>query len=196
MDSLICQVNKLTIEDVNWETIIEEEVRIAFRNLTKRQSSYNDCVLDDFIVCQKHNLEFCHKLKMIQMKLGSIWQNLMGHVTGITNLGIGHSSGLDLLSDDRFPRGKFIMELKNSVLTDNASSRKHNISKLKSFVSIHPDYIAVYGYINDKMKNGRDEVKDCVRYLSGQKLLKFIFGDHYMSIISILKQQLALQIQL
>lgn len=124
------------------------------------------------------------------MKLAEVWQSLMGHVDDIEDLGTGHESGLDLRSE----KGLYIMELKNSVHTDNASSRQHNLSKLKKYVMHHPKYHAIYGFVNGTTEQGIDEIKTYdgwkVRYLSGSKLLRFIFGDDYSNILQILKEKI------
>jgi hypothetical protein len=190
MDKLICDFGNLST-NINWEKVIAREVAFVFSNINAEYDKYYDCIIDDYIALNKEKLQFCHKIKLIQMKLGLVWQNIMGHVDGIQNLSIGHYSGLDLMSDSDFPRGQFIMELKNSTQTDNSSSRKQNIYKLKQFVKDNPNYITIYGCINDKNKNGRDEVKDGVRFLSGNKLLQFIFGDQYETIQLILKQNIS-----
>lgn len=176
-------LSKLRLSDIDWDSIIKNEVHTVFANMTNINDKYSDCVLNDYIANNKESIRFCHKLKYIQMKLGAVWQNLMGYIEGVENLGVGHYSGLDLKSSS------FIMELKNSNLTDNASSRKHNVFKLKEFVRCNPGYIPIYGFINDnKNPDGRDEVKDGIRYLSGRRLLKFMFGDQYEIVLATLRK--------
>jgi hypothetical protein len=61
-----------------------------------------------------------------QMKVGEIWQEVIGRYDGCINLYQGHESGLDIISHKR----KFIIELKNRTNTDNASSKKNKFIKI------------------------------------------------------------------
>lgn len=66
------------------------------------------------------------------MKIGEIWQEIIGQYDTFTNLGRGHHTGLDILSNKR----KIIIELKNRTNTDNASAKKSNLDKLVSLKRI------------------------------------------------------------
>lgn len=151
--------------------------------------TYNDIILSDWIKANKDLIGKAHQLKCTQMKLGELWQRSFSLVEGIHDLGKGHPSKLDVISDDKF-HTKFIMELKNSYRTDNSSSRSKNYDKLVTFVAEHRDYIPIYGVINcDTSDNsGRDyefyHRGYTIRYLSGYRLLRFIFGDRYRDIKS------------
>jgi hypothetical protein len=123
------------------------------------------------------------RIKQRQMKYGEIWQMVIGEYKDFTNLYVGHSSGLDVMSENR----KIIMELKNRYNSDNQSSRKANHDKLVQFKSQNPEYQCVYGIINDKTPEGSIKVvKHCdvdITYYSGNKLFEFLFGDDYNIII-------------
>ena len=67
------------------------------------------------------------KEKQRQMKIGEIWQIIIGNYDGFTDLKVGHSSGLDILSTSR----KIAIELKNRTNTDNSSSKKSNFDKIE-----------------------------------------------------------------
>lgn len=82
--------------------------------------------------------------KQRQMKVGEIWQEVLGLVPGFINLKQGHETGLDLMSPER----KIIIELKNRTNTDNASSKKTNFDKLATFKQTHPEYTCIYANIN------------------------------------------------
>lgn len=69
------------------------------------------------------------KEKQRQMKVGEIWQYMIGNYKDFVDLKIGHETGLDILSDTR----KIVIELKNRTNTDNASSKKSNLNKLMNF---------------------------------------------------------------
>lgn len=60
------------------------------------------------------------------MKIGEIWQEIIGSYPGFINLKQGHVSGLDIISESK----KIAIELKNRTNTDNSSSKKTNIDKL------------------------------------------------------------------
>lgn len=130
----------------------------------------------------------CLKTKHRQMKYGEIWQVVIGEYPSFQNLKVGHPSGLDILSEDR----KIIMELKNRYNTDNASSRETNMKKLVKFKRDHPEYICIYGLINDKKLEGQiksvtfEETE--ITFYSGQCLFNFIFGDDTTCILEFVKK--------
>jgi hypothetical protein len=159
---------------------------------------YTDYVLNEFIKKNQGQFTFSRKLRRVQMKSGQLWQVIMGHVDGIHNLDKIDKTGLDLISDETFPRGKFVMELKNATNTDNKSSRTYNFLKLKNFVNQHPEYTAIYACVNDRAHNeGRDEIKMIdeldnfkVRFLTGEKLLKFVFGNDSDQVLKYFKESM------
>jgi hypothetical protein len=128
------------------------------------------------------------KTKQKQMKYGEIWQMVIGEYNTFTDLGVGHYTGLDILSEER----KIAMELKNRYNTDNASSRKANLDKLVKYKKDHPDYECIYGIINEKNTEGY--IKDIehnnekIKYYSGDKLFTLIFGDDKIEIIEFVKK--------
>lgn len=159
------------------------------------QSKYNDDILDDillnnFIKSNTEQIKFTKKIKQLQMNVGKIWQIVIGNYNNFSDLGEGHETGLDVKSD----KLKIIMEIKNRHNTDNASSKKTNLSKLAKFKKLNPDYTCIYAVINDKTKEGKDEfiTHDDVniRYLSGNKLLEFVFDLDKDKIITNLEHQL------
>ena len=121
------------------------------------------------------------------MKIGMIWQYAIGHYKDFKDLGIGHYTGLDVISKKR----KIIIELKNRYNTDNASAKKSNFNKLAEFKLGTPNYICIYGIINDKTSDGKIEEithndQNIVIY-SGNELLNFIFGEDKKYIIKLLQ---------
>lgn len=181
----------------NWKKIVDVVVDEAFRNfpnVSKSKTPYKDRVLNTFILQHTKDILFVRKLKFVQMKLGMIWQKLAGHVVGIDDLGIGHKSGLDLLSNDKFKKRPFIMELKNAYNTDNKSSRDQNLHKLLSFASQNHVYQPIYAYVNDITEDGVDKIitknNVKIRILSGNHLLKYLFDNDYESIQSLLHDKL------
>ena len=83
------------------------------------------------------------------MKIGLMWQNILGSYNDFTNLNNGHKTGLDIISVKR----KIIIELKNRTNTDNNSSKKENFNKLALFKKYNPDYLCIYGCINENTKD-------------------------------------------
>jgi len=147
----------------------------------------NDILLDNFFSKNKLFVEKSKKIKQIQMKIGLIWQIAIGNYDNFINLKIGDKTGLDILSNER----KIIIELKNRYNTDNSSSKKTNYKKLMIYKKEHPDYDCIYGVINEKNQIGIDKkikINDYeIRYLSGDKLLTFIFDKNKENIINIIK---------
>jgi len=183
---------KLQIDfDINtYITFINDEIAKCFKNSKYNDDILEDILLDDLIRKEQEQIKFAKKLKQIQMNIGKIWQITIGNWKYFTDLGEGDISGLDVKSD----KLNIIMEIKNRYNTDNASSRKTNYLKLASYKKANPEYICIYAVINDKKKLGKDEEitieNEKIRYLSGDKLLSFIFNDNKNIILSNLKIQL------
>ena len=141
-----------------------------------------------FIIERKLN---ALKLKQFQMKVGNIWQIALGNYKECINLKQGHSTGLDIISHSR----KFIIELKNRTNTDNASSRKSNLDKLALFKKNNPNYLCIYGCVNDDteektMMGGIKQIvhKDGEIYqYVGDSLLTLILEDNKTIIIDYIR---------
>jgi len=131
------------------------------------------------------------KEKQYQMKIGEIWQEVLGNYDGFTNLKIGHETGLDILSHTK----KIAIELKNRTNTDNSSSKKTNLDKLSNYKKNNPEYICIYANINanTKQKTLKGSVKkilhndvEIIRHI-GYNFLTFILGDNTDIIINFIK---------
>lgn len=129
--------------------------------------------------------------KQRQMKVGEIWQAAIGNYHEFRDLGVGHETGLDLLSEKR----KIITELKNRTNTDNASSKKTNLDKLAQFKTAHPEYTCIYANINadTEEKTLKSSSKKFthngveLEHHVGYEFLKFILGSDTDSIIDFVK---------
>lgn len=139
----------------------------------------------------KTNKLLALKEKQRQMKVGEIWQEVLGNYNGCVNLKIGHKTGLDILSHTK----KFAIELKNRTNTDNASSKKSNLDKLAKFKKHNPDYVCIYANINadtekktlqgSKKKILHDGVE--IDHQIGYEFLKFILGNDTDLIVDFVK---------
>ena len=178
-------------------TILEERVRECITNKLLAtppkpisKNSSNDIILNDIYYRNSDSYNHFHQMKLLQMSVGNIWQDIFGTVDGIQNLGVGHSTGLDLLSEDN----KFCIELKNRHNTDNSSSRKQNYKKLADFKVENPEYDCIYGVINCHTPDniGKhysfEENDQDLTYLSGDKLLTFLLGEDKNNIIEIFRR--------
>ena len=161
---------------------------IFSRKCTK--NTYNDIILSNFIT--KKDIVTMHKTKTLQMKMGEVWQSVIGSIDGITNLKSGHVSKLDLLSE----KYKFVMELKNAHNTCNSSSRAKTLDQLADFKQRNIDYEVIYAYVNcNTVGNvGKDEIithnSQKIRILSGNKLLTYLFGGNINIIINAITESL------
>jgi hypothetical protein len=135
--------------------------------------------------------KICKMERLRQMDIGRIWQKVIGNYKGYEDLGIGHVSGLDVVSHSN----KIIIELKNRTNTDNASAKKSNLNKLAEYKLKNPDYTCIYGTINDntleKTKKGsikkiRHKDVDILHY-TGRPLLELVFQDNTDKIIKHMK---------
>jgi Eco47II restriction endonuclease len=153
----------------------------------------NDILTYDILDTEKSktNKLLALKEKQRQMKVGEIWQEVLGSYNGFINLKIGHETGLDILSHTK----KIAIELKNRTNTDNASSKKSNLDKLANFKKNNPEYVCIYANINadteKKTLNGRikkilhAEVE--LEHQIGYEFLKFMLGDDTDIIIEFIK---------
>lgn len=153
----------------------------------------NDVLTFDILDTEKSktNKLLALKEKQRQMKVGEIWQEVLGSYNGFINLKIGHETGLDILSHTR----KIAIELKNRTNTDNASSKKSNLDKLSNFKKNNPHYLCVYANINANTE--KKTLDGSIKKLShngfelehqiGYEFLKFILEDDTDAIIHFVK---------
>jgi hypothetical protein len=153
----------------------------------------NDVLTYDILDTEKseRNKLLALKEKQRQMKVGEIWQTVLGNYNGFVDLKSRHESGLDILSYTK----KIAIELKNRTNTDNASSKKSNLDKLARFKKINPDYICIYANINadTEQKTASGSIKKIMHdgveleHQIGHEFLKFILGDDADVIIEFVK---------
>ena len=141
--------------------IIDYKKKLSVLINTIFKKSTNDDLLEDILLNDyiKHNTDIIRKskkLKQIQMKIGKIWQIAIGSYNNFIDLGEGDSSGCDIISHKR----KIIIELKNRHNTDNASAKKTNINKLRTYVNNNNGYIGIYAVVNEKTKSGQTYKED------------------------------------
>jgi hypothetical protein len=153
----------------------------------------NDVLTYDILDTEKLKINklMALKEKQRQMKVGEIWQEVLGNYNGCINLKIGHETGLDILSHTK----KFAIELKNRTNTDNASSKKANLDKLANFKKKNPDYLCIYANINadTEKKTLHGSIKNIlhdgveIQHHIGYEFLKFILDDDTDLIIDFVK---------
>ena len=159
---------------MNWKSMIDKEIGTIVAQIKKPKHVYNDILLRKYIASNQELFEKTHAVKCVQMR-------------------VGHPSGLDLLTNDTFRHGKHIIELKNAYNTDNASSRRQNLTKLSRFTKDHPEYTPIYAVINDTHSKDftiHHEGID-IRYISKHVLFEFMFGDiQYTNLISYISERI------
>ena len=129
--------------------IYEKKItKLINKKLTNKKSEkiLDDILLDDYIIEHSNEMKISLALKQLQMKIGFIWQIVIGNYIDFEDLAVGHSSGLDVRNKKR----KIIIELKNRYNTDNYASKKTNLKKLAKYKKTHPSYECIYGIINEK----------------------------------------------
>ena len=158
------------------EKLINEIVNKHF-SLAVGTTSCKDIILSkcpNILKYHKHH----HIYKMFTMKLGLVWEDVFC-LFGYRKL----DKGADTINNEK----KIIMELKNSYRTDNSSSKKGNKIKLVNTKKIlQLDYELVYGVINDAIPKDYyiDYDGHSIRYITGQKLLKFVLGDEETDVVN------------
>ena len=168
-----------------------EDLEIRIESILMRPE--NDVLTFDILDTEKSrkNKLIVLKEKQRQMKIGEIWQEVLGSYDGCLNLKNGHESGLDILSESR----KFVVELKNRTNTDNASSKKSNLDKLANFKRTHPDYTCIYGNINSdtEKKTLKGSIKTIIHneieieHHIGYELLQYILGTDTDQVIDFVR---------
>ena len=168
-----------------------ELLEISIQNILTR--SENDVLTYDILDTEKSkkNKLIALKEKQRQMKIGEIWQVVLGNYDGCINLKIGHETGLDILSHTK----KFAIELKNRTNTDNASSKKSNLDKLANFKKKNPEYLCIYANINadTEKKTLHGSIKKIlhagveIEQQIGYEFLKFILGNDTDLIVDFVK---------
>ena len=163
----------------------------SIRNILSRQEK--DVLTYDILDTERStkNKLMMLKEKQRQMKVGEIWEVVLGNYNGYVNLKIGHDTGLDILSHSK----KVAIELKNRTNTDNYSSRKSNLDKLAKFKLANPDYVCIYANINAAtekktlqgsitriLHNGVE-----IEHHIGYKFIKFVLGDDTDMILEFVK---------
>ena len=140
----------------------------------------------------KRNKLLALKEKQRQMKVGEIWEEVLGNYNGCVKLKTGHVTGLDILCHTK----KFAIELKNRTNTDNASSKKSNLDKLAKFKKHNPDYVCIYANINANtekktLRGSTKKILHCgveIDHQIGYEFLKFILCDDTDLIVDFVKK--------
>ena len=187
MSTILSNINTSAFSLTNYLEFLEH----AIRKIILRPE--NDVLTYDILDTKKtkQNKLLVLKEKQRQMKVGEIWQEVLGTYDGFINLKVGHETGLDILSHTK----KIAIELKNRTNTDNASSKKSNLDKLANFKKNNPEYICIYANINadTEKKTVNGSIKKILH--NGQELehqigydfLKFILDSNTDEIIHFVK---------
>lgn len=167
---------------------VKNEIIKILSNPVKQKITYD--ILLDSRYFDNINI-ICLRQKQLQMKIGHIWQVVLGNYKNYINLKQNHISGLDIINYDK----KIIIELKNRTNTDNSSSRKQNFNKLSKFKKENPEYRCIYGNINDsteaktiigiEKKIINDNVE--IEFITGYKFLKTVLENDTDKIIKFVK---------
>ena len=119
-------------------------------------------------------ISIANKLKIIQMRLGKIYEEL-AKLNSWTKV-----EKIDLIDINR----KFAVELKSSTQTDNSSSRERNFQKLLEFKEKCPEYELFYLCINHTTKECQNKLLDNgITFLTGKHALEFLYGENYNEVI-------------
>lgn len=122
--------------------------------------------------------EKAYKLHVLRTRIGHAWES------AFTDIGFSkHDSGIDLIH----PQRRLAIELKNGYKL-NSVIKRNNIRMLKKFKREHPTYTVILGCINYKNRAGKVTVRDGVRFMYGDMLLRFIFAGDVNRITNSLRQ--------
>ena len=167
---------------------LEQFIKMVFERPSREQLTYD--ILDTGKTMEDNKTAL--RVKHFQMKKGEIWQEAIGTFNTYVNLKVGHTTGLDILSETK----QIVIELKNRTNTDNASSKKANLDKLSKFKIENPTYKCIYATINDNteektlqgfrkviLHNGAE-----LEHMAGYTFLEFIFETYTDDTIKFIKQ--------
>ena len=185
MDSI--SVSECEFSSIKYFELLENYIQNILSRPKKVVLSYD--ILDT--EKSKTNKLLALKEKQRQMKVGYIWQEVLGSYNGFINLKTGHKTGLDIISHTK----KIAIELKNRTNTDNAASKKSNLDKLANFKKNNPDYVCIFANINadTEKKTLQGSIKKILHdgvkidHLIGYEFLKFILGHDTDIIIQFVK---------
>ena len=122
---------------------------------------------NDIILTELFNKEIliANKLKIIQMRLGKIYEEL-AKLYDWTKV-----EKIDLININK----KYAIELKSSTQTDNSSSRERNYQKLLEFKEKFSDYKLFYLCINHSTKECQNKLlHNGITFLTGKHALEFL----------------------
>lgn len=119
--------------------------------------------------------------KVIENKMGEFHQQLLGHVDGWIDLGIGDDSHVDLKNEDE----TIFIELKNKKNTVNADSSAQVRSKLENIAKNNEKATCYWAYIIQGNYKSEDKVwvkkgfttNERIRRISCDKVYELITGD-------------------
>jgi hypothetical protein len=119
--------------------------------------------------------ENAYKLNNLRTRLGKAWEMVF------TDFGFNmvNNGFVDLMNVNR----SIAIELKNSWDTDNSKSKHYVVSKLEQFKANNPQYTVIYGAINYKNAEGRDFLRNNIRFMYGNMFLDFIFAAQKNQVI-------------
>ena len=109
-----------------------------------------------------------YQIQIASMVNGKIWEIVFFNFQDWERI-----KKMDGKSDTR----KIIIELKNKKTTLNHVSKKGTISSIKELQKKYPDYHCVIGYLNDDSNTDFIDNNDKIRYIGGDSLFKYVFGD-------------------
>jgi len=142
-----------------------------------------DIILSEFF---KNEMLVANKLKIIQMRMGLIYEELakFHNWTKVDKI--------DLVDIDK----KIALEIKSSTNTDNSSSRERNYQKLLEFKSKHNNYKLYYVCINYLTKNPQNKIlANGITLLTGEFALQFLYGDNNQNVITTIQKCIKIFIQ-
>ena len=158
---------------------IEDVITTLFSSFDfdkKRISYFNILDTDD----DRNNRKQLLQQKQIDMIQGALWQKVFGCVDGMTDLGRGHWSGVDLYCRQK----KQYFEIKNSYRSDNSSSRSAKEQLLCRIKEQHPDHTCIYGIVNGSTRHTVKKINGMeIHFVSGDELFRLVFGEDWRDIV-------------
>ncbi len=136
----------------------------------------HDIILNNKI--NRRQMEITYKVNILRQRIGFAWE------WACTDFGfVRNRWGIDLVNTQR----KIAIELKNGYRINSMVKAAYK-KRLKKIKREKPGYTVIFGVINAKHAQGRDEVGvDGIRVMAGNPLLTLIFGNRKNHVINMLR---------
>lgn len=155
------------MKQIEFNDYIKKIRDLISQELKKLKQKQEDMLLNHFSEEQKNTYYQVHTASMMN---GKIWEIVFFNRRDWEQI-----KKIDGKSNTR----KIIIELKNKPTTFNYASKKGTIRSIVKLQKKYPNYSCIIGFINDDLNTDFIDDKNKIRYMGGDSLFKYVFGEKY-----------------